>query len=150
MEQFRQRMNERIKTQLKATDEEWAVIQPLLENVQTKMRETMMSRFAGMAGGAGGAPRRGPAGEAPGASPAAGAADRPERRAQRPVSTESADLRAALENDQTSNTDIKAKLEALRASRKRGEDELAQARADLKKVLSLRQEATLVMMGMLD
>jgi transposase len=146
MEQFRQRMNERIKTQLKATDEEWAVIQPLLENVQTKMRETMMSRFAGMAG-AGGPPRRGPAGEAPGASPAA---DRPERRAQRPVSTESADLRTALENDQTSNTDIKAKLEALRASRKRGEDELAQARADLKKVLSLRQEATLVMMGMLD
>ncbi len=59
MEKFRQQMNERIKTQLKASDDEWAVIQPLLEKVQTKMREGMESRFRGMGGmGGPGGPRR--------------------------------------------------------------------------------------------
>ena len=48
-------MNEFIKTALKATDDEWAVIQPLLEKVQTLERDSMMGRvgaFAGMGGGA--------------------------------------------------------------------------------------------------
>jgi hypothetical protein len=153
MEQFRQRMNERIKTTLKASDEEWAVIQPLLNNVQEKMRETMLGRFGG-----GPRPDRGPGG--PRENGQAGG-ERPERtnnaerpnRPDRPASASSAEvtaLRTALESDATSNTEIKAKLEALRKSREKAVADLAQARTELKAVLNLRQEAALVMMGMLD
>src|SRR5438094_5525811 len=50
--QFQQRMNARLKESLKATDEEWAVIQPLLEKVQTKQREARggMGGFGGRGG----------------------------------------------------------------------------------------------------
>jgi hypothetical protein len=146
MEQFRQRMNDRIKTALQASDQEWAVIQPLLNKVQDKMRETMLGRF-------GGGPRPQRAG---GNNPSDNAAERPER-ANRPDrgpeqagGTEAQALRTTLENPSSSNTEIKAKLEALRQSRQKAVADLEQARTELKSVLSLHQEATLVMMGMLD
>jgi hypothetical protein len=154
MEQFRQRMNERIKTSLQASDEEWAVIQPLLNKVQDKMRETMLGRFSG-------APRPQRGGGGPGGAGADNNANAPARtdRAERPNrpdrpeqagSAETQALRATLENPSASNTEIKAKLDALRESRKKAVAELDQARAELKSVLTLHQEATLVMMGMLD
>jgi hypothetical protein len=151
MEQFRQRMNERIKTALQANDQEWAVIQPLLNNVQDKMRETMLGRFAGAP-----RPQRGGPGGPGGGDNANEArperAERPNRpdRPEQAGSAEAQALRTALESSSTSNTEIKAKLEALRESRKKAQADLEQARADLKAVLSLHQEATLVMMGMLD
>ena len=141
MEQFRQRMNERIKGALQANDQEWAVIQPLLNKVQDKMRDTMIGRFAG-------APRP-PRG---GNNAPENNGDRPER-ANRPEQAGSAEaqaLRTTLENSSASNTEIKAKLEALRQSRQKAVADLEQARSELKSVLSLHQEATLVMMGMLD
>src|SRR4051812_39478759 len=49
-EEFRQRMNDRLKASLKASDEEWAVIQPLVEKVSTKQREASGSRFGGRGG----------------------------------------------------------------------------------------------------
>ena len=152
MEQFRQRMNERLKTALAANDEEWAVIQPLLNKVQDGMRETMLGRFGGgprpprpNAGGGGNdnAPR-------PERADRQNRPDRPENRPEQAGSTEAQALRTALENPATSNTEIKAKLDALRESRKKAVADLEKARADLKSVLSLHQEATLVMMGMLD
>ena len=152
-EQFRQRMNERIKAQLKASDDEWAVIQPLLDNVQTKLRENMENRFRG-AMGAGG-PRRG-GNNADANRPAGNTADaaRPDANRPRPdarrTSPEAQALTDALANDNSSTNDIKAKLQALREQRKKAEADLAQAREDLKKVLSMRQEAVLVSMGMLD
>ena len=141
-EEFRQRMNDRIKTALKATDDEWAVIQPLLEKVQTL-------QFAGRAGGFGGFGRRdrqdGGNQSAASASPsAAGNNNRPTG------SPESQALKAALDSDATSTSDIKAKLQALRDARKKNAADLEQARQDLEKVLTLRQEATLVNMGILE
>jgi len=44
----------------------------------------------------------------------------------------------------------KAKLEAVRAAHKKAAAELEQAREDLRKVLTLRQEAALVMVGILE
>jgi hypothetical protein len=145
-EEFRQRMNERLKTSLKATDEEWAVIQPLIEKVQTKQRDTMGSRFGGFGRGGG------PGG--PGGQPSAqGGADRGGDRGgdrNRGGSPESQALRTTLENESASADDIKAKLTALRDSRKKSAADLEAAREELKKVLSVRQEATLVAMGILD
>ena len=124
MEQFRQKMNEFLKTSLKVSDEEWAVIQPLLEKVQAKQRETLTGRFSFMMnrGGGGG----------------------------RSASPETEALKAALESESTAPADIKDKLEAVREARKKAEAELTQAREDLRKVLTQRQEATLVMVGILE
>jgi len=147
---FRARIDERIKTALKASDDEWAVIQPLLDKVETLQRDALMGRFSMMGGGFN---RRGgdQASASPGASPAANR-DRGDRggRPDRTPSPETAALQSALESDGTSTDDIKAKLQALRDSRKKTTADLEQAREDLEKVLTLRQEATLVMMGILE
>jgi len=135
IEQFRQRMNEFLKTALKVSDEEWAVILPLLEKVQNKQRESITGRF-GMFGGR----RGGPGGPE-------GAGRLPGRSAQPP---EAEALKAALDNEAAAPADIKAKLEALRESRKKSAAELDQAREELRKVLTQRQEATLVLSGILD
>ena len=128
---FMQRMNDRLKESLKVTDEEWAVLKPLIEKVQTAQRE------AGAGRGFGG---RGPGG--PG-----GDNNTPDTR---PGAAESAALRTALESDSTSADDLKAKLAAVRAVRKKGAADLAVAREELKKVVTVRQEAVLVTMGMLE
>lgn len=135
---FRQRMNERLKAALKATDEEWTVIQPLLEKVQTAQRDSLMGRFGGAFGG-------GRRGGGPG-----GGDQPPGNRPNRPSTPEANALRTALESDGTSAEEIKARLQALRDARKKAAGDLEQARQDLKKVLTLRQEAALVQMGLLD
>jgi len=144
---FRQRMNDRLKGALKASDDEWAVIQPLLEKVQTAQRAMMAGRLVGLGGawrrgGGGGNEGGGGAGSTPGASPA--------YRPSRYTSPEAEALRAALESDSASPEEIKEKLQALRDARKKAATNLEAAREDLRKVLTLRQEATLVQMGILE
>jgi len=146
MEEFRKRMNDRIKEQLKATDEEWAVLQPLIEKVQNKQRDTMTSRFGGFFGGRGGGPGGGGDRAGGGDRGGGGGGDRGDRGG----SPESQALRTALEGDSTSAEDLKAKLAAVREARKKAAAELEAARADLAKVLSVRQEAVLVSMGILE
>jgi hypothetical protein len=130
-EDYRKRMEEVYKGALKATDEEWTVLKPLIENVATKQRE---ARFGGGFGRGGGNP---------GGTP--GATETP-----RPGQAESADLKTALESDATSVDEIKAKLTAVRNARKNALASLAQARDELRKVLTVRQEAALVNMGLLE
>jgi hypothetical protein len=130
-EEFRQRMNERLKSSLKASDEEWAVIQPLIEKVNAKQREAQGGRFGGRGG------RGGPGG---------GDSNRP----QSAASTASQALRTTLENESASPDEIKAKLTALREARKQAEVEVNKAREELRQVLSVRQEAALVSMGILE
>lgn len=155
-------MSDRMKAALKASDDEWAVIQPLLEKVQTAQRATMAGRFGGFGrrGGFGGGGPGGPGGNGgqggnggPGGNaPSAGAspAGSPSNRWARFDSPEADALRTALASDSTSPEEIKTKLQALRDARKKAAADLEQARADLQKVLTLRQEATLVQMGVLE
>ena len=131
---FQARMNDRLKTSLKVTDEEWNVLKPLVEKVQTAQRDAGAGR--GFGGGG-----RGPGG---------GGTDPNAPADTRPGAAESAALRTALESDSTSADDIKAKLTAVREVRKKGAASLAVAREDLKKVVTVRQEAVLVSMGMLE
>ena len=135
-EEFRARMAERLKTSLKVTDDEWTVLQPLIEKVTTKQRESMAGRFGGF-GGRGGGDRGGNGGGGAGGGDRGGSA-------------ESQALREALEKDSTTPEDLKAKLNAVRESRKKATIELAAAREDLKKVVSVRQEAVLFSMGILE
>ena len=150
---FRQQMNDRLKAMLKATDDEWTVIQPLLEKVQTAQRATMTGRGGfggggGRRGGGGGGQGGGPGGGGPGGGgPGGGGGGRFGGGQQSPEATA---LSTALASDSTSPDDIKAKLQALRDARKKAQGDLDAARADLEKVLTLRQEATLVQMGVLE
>ena len=165
-EEFRARMEERVKTSLKVTDDEWKVLQPLIEAVQTKQRDAFSGRgFGGFGGGRGGpggggpggggpggggnggAPTAGGGAPAPGGAPAAGGGGDQQNRGG---SAESQALRTALESETTANDDLKAKLAALREARKKAAAELAAARADLQKVVTVRQEAVLVSMGVLE
>jgi hypothetical protein len=147
MEQFRQRMNEHLKTALKVTDDEWSVIQPLLEKVQMKQRESFSGRFGGFGGGRRGG--QGGAAEASGTNAGGNNGGDRGNRPERPKSPEVEALQKAIDSESTSTDEIKAKLQALRDSRKKSAAELEQAQEDLRKVLTQRQEATLVMMGML-
>ena len=142
--QFQQRVNDRIKQALKATDDEWAVIQPLLQKVQEDQRA---AGGRGM-GGFGRRGQGGPGGEQGGNQNAQGGNN------NRPPlgggSPEAEALAAALQNDSTSPDEIKAKLTALRDARKKAQASLETDRAELAKVLTARQEATLVLMGVLE
>ncbi len=143
-------MGERLKTALKASDEEWGVIQPLLEKVQAAQRKSMSGRFGAWGGGdrrggqRGGGDNARPAGES--ARPAGDANAGP---GERPSNPEVDALKAVLDAEGSTPADIKTKLQALRDSRNKAAGDLEQAQEDLRKVLSQRQEATLVMMGVL-
>ena len=118
----------RMKEALKATDEEWTVLQPLLENVMAKQRD---------ASGFGGRGRGGPGGNG---------GDAPTT----PSAKASQDLRDLLDKENATPEELKAKLAAVRETRKKSQAELAQAREELRKVLTLRQEAYFVSRGMLE
>jgi Spy/CpxP family protein refolding chaperone len=148
-EEFRQRMAERLKTSLKVSNEEWAVLQPLIEKVQTKQRDAMGGRGFGGPGGGGG---RGGNGGGPGGggNGGGGPGGAPGGGADRPGAAERDALRTAVENESSTPEELKAKLAALRDSRKKATAELEAAREELKKVLTVRQEAALVSAGILE
>jgi hypothetical protein len=129
--QMRQRMEDWMKEQLKASDDEWKVLQPKLEKVFNAQRDM---RGGGFFGGRG----RGGDNNA--------TADEPTT----PVAKANRDLKQALDNDKASADELASKLKALREAREKGKAELQTAQKDLKEVLTQRQEAVLVMNGMLD
>ena len=148
-EAFRQRMNERLKSALKVSDDEWSIIQPLLEKVQQKQRQVMSSRTAGMFGGERRANRPQDANNNGNNNPNATNPNANRPRPERPSVAEIEALKTTVENESSSSDEIKAKLEAVRALRKKAEAELEASSEELRKVLTLRQEAVLVMMGIL-
>lgn len=133
---MRQRMMERIKEALAPTDEEWQVLEPRVDKVQTLSRQASMRR--GMGGAMGG--RRGRGGpEAPAETRELSG---PEKAVQ--------ELQTTLDNTEAKPEEIKAKLTALREAREKAKQELAEAQEALREVVTLRQEAQLVLMGLLD
>lgn len=128
---MQRRMGERMKETLSVSDEEWGLIQPMLEKVQNLQ---MQARGGGLAGGRRGGPDAWPAME----------------RQTNPVVKAQQELRAVLDHKDASASQIKDKLDALRNAREKHKQELTQAQQDLREVLNQRQEAQLVMMGILD
>ncbi len=117
------RMLAALRTQMDVPDDaEWALISERLQKVVDMRRNQLIAGFAGGRGGGrfGGQPD-------------------PEAEA----------LRAAL-TDKLPDAEIKSRLTHLRDARKQNEAKLDQAREDLRAVLSLRQEAVLVMAGLLN
>lgn len=131
-EQMRQRMLERAREQLEITnDSEWKAIEPLLTKVMEARRDAMMGRgfFGRGRGGPGGGPGGGPAFGQP----------MPELEA----------LNRAIDS-KASASELKAALAKYREARKAREQALQQAQEDLRKVLTVRQEAIAVANGWLD
>jgi hypothetical protein len=150
--QMRQQMNDRMKTAMGATDDEWKVLQPKIEAVQTAQRDSrgggmgMMGGRGGARGGRGGAAAAGGAaagGDAPAAAPAATA--RPQSEAAKAGDA----LRKVLDNKEAKPEEIKAALQAFRDARTAGEAKLAAAQKELKDIVTVKQEAYLVVSGML-
>jgi len=137
--QMQRMMTERYKGMLGATDAEWKVIEPKLTKVLT------LSRQAGGMGGMRmpGMGRERAPGE-PGTGPGEGA------RVQTEVDKAVEALRTALDNKESKPEAIKEKLAAMRAAREKVKQELTKAQQDLRQGLNLRQEAQLVLSGVLN
>jgi len=143
--EMRQRMldNARERLEIKS-DDEWKVIQPRIEKVMEARRDV------GFGGGMGMFGRGGRRGGADGNAAQAGGDNQGARRAFRggEPSAEAEALQKAIDSN-ASNDEIKAKLAKVREARKDKEAKLASAQEELKKVLSVKQEATAVLMGFL-
>jgi hypothetical protein len=153
--QMRARMMENWKQQLGATDEEWKVIEPRLTKVMELNRDAMSGGRGGMFGF--GRMRGGPGGDqgnrAGDQGNRAGNRQRfPGQENREPTAVEKAaeTLSTTLENQTASADTIKQQLTALRAAREKAKSDLAAAQQDLRQILTLRQEATLVVNGMLN
>lgn len=138
--QMRQRMMENYREQLGVKDdEEWKLIQTRIEKV-TEARMAVGFR-GGFGGRRGGGPGGGPGG-APGGPGGGG------RRGFGEPSPEADALQKVIEANGSAD-EIKTKLAAYRASTKEKEAKLEAAQEDLKKVLSVKQEAAAVLAGLL-
>jgi len=119
--QMQERFLEMYKNVLEVTDEEWQVIEPRVKDVMEAQRKTMTMGF--------GFPGRG---------------------GQQQGLPEANELRETLQNSSASPEQIQKQLTEYRDAKKRAEEELDKAQDKLREVLSLRQEAQLVLMGALD
>lgn len=137
--QMKQRMMDRYKEQLEVkSDDEWKVISERVEKVTNLQRDMRIGGFGG-----GGRRTRG----ADGNADAAPATPRPNPFGGEP----NVDLEALQKSldAKASPEELKTKLAKLRASQKEKEGNLVKAQDELCKVLSVRQEATAVTMGLL-
>ncbi len=162
MQQIRKAMSDRLKESLGSSDDEWKVIEPQIEKVMTLARQSspMMSMWG--RGGRGRGPGSGPggpggdnAGAPPAGGPQAGAPQpggprNPGDQPQSELAKISQELSALVADKSASNDAINAKIKAFRDAREKARAELTAAQKELRELLSLRQEATLVSMGLLD
>jgi hypothetical protein len=137
-EQMRQRMMERYREDLEVkSDDEWKLIEARITKVTDARREI---GFGGMrfGGGRRGGDNGGGGGDQGGRRSFGGGTPSPE--------VES--LQKAIEAKAPAD-ELKAKLAKVREARKQKEANLAKAQDELRKVLSVRQEASAVLMGLL-
>jgi hypothetical protein len=144
-EQFRERMMERVREQMDVKDDaDWKLISERVNKVMEARRELGAGGNMGMMFGRG---RRGGEGDQGGQ----GGQERrrgPGGFGGQP-SAEAAALEKAIES-KASTDEIKAKLAKYREARKEKRETLEKAQDDLRKVLSVRQEASAVMLGLLE
>ncbi|HUR45191.1 MAG TPA: hypothetical protein VMZ27_04865 [Candidatus Saccharimonadales bacterium] len=141
-EQFRQRMMDNYKEQLEVkSDDEWKIISARIEKVMTAQREARVGRS-----GFGGGQRRNRGGDNNAAT------DTNTQRNRNPFGGEPNPDVEALQKSidaKASNDELKAKLAKARQNIKEKEAAVTSAQDDLKKVLSVRQEAIAVTIGLL-
>ncbi len=145
--QMRQMMAQRMKEQLGADDEAWKVLEPRLTKVMELNAQVSGGPGRGMFSMFG---RGGPGGNR-GDRGSRDAQDRPARQPEQQTAVDKASeqLRTTLQNQSATPEEIKKNLTALREAREKAKQELAAAQQELRQILTVRQEAQLVMMGQL-
>jgi hypothetical protein len=135
--QMQQRMNEMVRERLEIKDDtEWKAIEPLV----TKVNELRREQIGGMGRGMMGGRNRG------GDQATQGGNSNRTRIGGEPTAEETA-LTTAVEAN-ASKEELKAKMEAYRKVKAAKEAELKTAQANLKKVLTTKQEAIALQMGL--
>ena len=132
--QFRQRMEDRIKEQLGASEDDWKALQPRVDKVLELQRDANFR--GGFRGGRRGGGQGGP-----------NATQNPPTT---PIGQKAEALRTLLDNKDAKADDIKAALTALRQAREQAKSELVKAQDDLRGLLTVKQESELVMAGLLE
>ena len=143
--QFQQRMMERTKEMLEVNDDaEWKAIEPLVQKVMDVRREQFGGMGRGMfgrgRGGNGGPGGGGPGGGGPGGGGGGGFGGQP---------NPDADALQKAIDAKASNSEMKAAIAKYQDARKAKQAQLEKAQADLRKVLSVRQEAIATLNGLL-
>ena len=143
-QRMRQMMEQRIQQMLGATDQEWKVLEPRVMKVSEISRQVGGGGRGGMMmfGAMGG--RRGPLGDRPGGRQG------PSGRELTAVEKAQEQLLTLLENTAATPEQIKKHLTALRSAKEKAKQQLATAQKELRKIVTVRQEARLVLLGMLD
>ncbi len=149
-ERMQQMMQQRMQEQLGVSDAEWTILGPRLMKVMNLSRQVNAGPGGMFRMGMG--RRGGPQGDQPGPGGPGARGPRGPFGPTEPTEVDKASdaLETTLENAAATPEEIKAKLTALRAAKEKAKAELATAQKDLREVLSLRQEAQLVLMGMLN
>ena len=127
--QMRQRMMDRMKEALGASDDEMQALAPKIEKVMQLQRDASGGGGMRMLFGRGG--------------------QQQDQQPQTPVQQKAKDLKDAIDANAPA-ADIKAKMQALREARAAARQELTKAQGELRELLTQKQEATLLMMGMLE
>ena len=141
-EQMRQRMMERVREQLAVKDDaEWSVIESRIKKINDS-RSGMGRGFGGPGGGPGGPGGQG----APGGQ--GGQGGRQGRGGFGQPNPDAEVLQTALDSGASAD-DIKVKLTAYRAAAKVKEGQLEKAQDELRQLLSVKQEARAVLLGLL-
>ena len=138
IQQWQQQRMDRFKEQLEIKDDtEWSALQPLIQKVTDTQRAAFADRARGMLGGRnrGGDNNQGDQGGRRG-----GLFGSP--------SPEAEALQKAIDG-KASKSELKTALENYLASRKAKQADLEKAQAELRKVLSVRQEAIATASGLL-
>ena len=156
-DRMRQMMNQRMKEMFGATDQEWKILGPRVTKVQELSRQAGGGGRDGMMGGRRGGPQGGPPqGDRQGGpqgdrqgGPQGGRQSMPTRE-QSEVDKASEQLRTLLENTSASPEQIKTQLTLLRSAKEKAKQQLIVAQQELRQIITLRQEAQCVMMGILD
>ncbi|QOV89814.1 hypothetical protein [Humisphaera borealis] len=159
-DQFRQQMDTRMKEVLRASDEEYAVLKPRIEKIQSLQRanDTRRSGYGMLMSGASNWRTRG---STPGdgqrqPNTTENADPNQQRRSPfgdtptTPVTVKTQEMQAVLEAKDAGNDTLKAKLAELRAARQTARQEMTALQEELRQLCSVRQESVLVMLGLLE
>jgi hypothetical protein len=135
------RWMERLRKQLGATDEEWKVVGPRVEALLAAQQEARAGIRGFRAGGFGGPPAGGGGGRGFfGPGPQESSA----------VEEAAAAVREASQDPSVPDRDTALALREYRKARDRARERLATAERDLRELLTQRQEAILVTLGLLE
>jgi Spy/CpxP family protein refolding chaperone len=146
-EEFRKRMQERMKENLGVNDDEWKALQPKIDAVQKAQAATRGGGFGRMFGGGGGGGNRNRGGNNPQNAPQA---EDPNAPPKSEVEKKHTALQTLADKKDADEKAVKDALKEYRDARDKSKVDLKKAQDELKELLTPRQEAQLVLMGLLE